>query len=142
MQPESIFEPVVALALLTFAVLAYTGYKRFSAGFAGRVRAHDFRYGESGNVPPDVAVANRSFMNLLEAPVLFYVVCIAAYVTHLAGPGLVALAWLYVALRFVHTFVHLSYNKILHRFLTYSASNVVLLGMWLRFAAGLAQMPG
>lgn len=142
MQPEFIFEPVVALAMLTFAVLVYTGYKRFSAGFAGRVKAHDFRYGENANVPPDVALANRSFMNLLEAPVLFYTVCIAAYVTHLAGPTLLALAWVYVALRFVHTFVHLSYNKILHRFLTYAASNVVLVGMWLRFAAGLAKMPG
>jgi len=142
MQPESIFEPVVVLAMLTFAVLVYTGYKRFSAGFAGQVRAHDFRYGESVNVPPDVAVANRNFMNLLEAPLLFYIVCIAAYVTHQVGPRMLAFAWLYVALRFVHTFVHLSYNKILHRFLSYSASNVVLVGLWLRFAAGLAKMPG
>lgn len=142
MQPESIFEPVVALALLTLAVLSYTGYKRFSAGFAGRVKAHDFRYGETANVPPDVAVANRNFMNLLEAPVLFYTVCLAAYATRQVGPWMLALTWLYVALRFVHTFIHLSYNKILHRFSSYAASNVVLLALWLGFAAGLAKMPG
>ncbi len=142
MQPEAIFEPVVALVLLTFAVLVYTGYKRFSAGFAGRVKAHDFRYGENANVPPDVAVANRSFMNLLEAPVLFYTFCIAAYVTHQAGAWALGLAWLYVVLRFVHTFVHLTYNKILHRFSSYAASNAVLLAMWLKFAVGLARMPG
>lgn len=142
MQPESIFEPVVALVLLTLAVLLYTGYKRFSAGFAGRVKAHDFRYGENANVPPDVAVANRSFMNLLEAPVLFYTFCLAAYVTHQVGPWALGLAWLYVALRFVHTFIHLTYNKILHRFLSYAASNAVLLALWLKFAMGLAKMPG
>ncbi len=142
MQPEAIFEPVVTLVLLTLAVLVYTGYKRFSAGFAGRVRGHDFRYGENANVPPDVAVANRNFMNLLEAPVLFYTFCIAAYVTHQVGSWALALAWLYVALRFVHTFIHLTYNKILHRFSSYAASNAVLLAMWLKFAAGLAWMPG
>jgi len=133
---------MVVLALLTFSVLIYTGYKRFSAGFAGRVKAHDFRYGESANVPPDVALANRNFMNLLEAPTLFYTVCIAAYVTRQVGPLMLALAWLYVALRFVHTFVHLTYNKILHRFLSYAVSNWVLVAMWLRFAAGLAKIPG
>ena len=142
MPPESMFEPVVALALLTMGVLLYTGYKRFSAGFAGRVRAGDFRYGETANVPPDVAVANRNFMNLLEAPVLFYTVCIAAYVTRQTGPWMLGLAWLYVVLRIVHTFIHLTYNKILHRFSSYAASNVVLLALWLKFAAGLAQAPG
>lgn len=142
MQPEAIFEPVIVLVMLTLAVLGYTGYKRFSAGFAGRVKGHDFRYGENANVPPDVAVANRNFMNLLEAPVLFYTFCIVAYVTHQAGIWAVALAWLYVALRIVHTFIHLTYNKILHRFSSYALSNLVLLVMWLKFAAGLAGMPG
>jgi len=140
MQPEAIFEPVIVLVLLTLTVLVYTGYKRFGAGFAGRVRAGDFRYGETSNVPPDVAVANRNFMNLLEAPVLFYTFCIAAYVTHQAGAWALGLAWLYVALRIVHTFIHLTYNKILHRFLSYAAGNLVLLVMWLKFAAGLARM--
>lgn len=139
MRPEAIFSPVIALALLTLGVLGYTGYKRFSAGFAGRVRAGDFRYGETANVPPDVAVANRNFMNLLEAPVLFYTFCISAYVTHTAAPWMLAFAWLYVVLRIVHTFIHLTYNKIMHRFSSYAASNLVLLLLWLGFAAALAQ---
>lgn len=142
MRPEAIFAPVVVLVLLTLGVLGYTGYKRFSAGFAGHVRAGDFRYGETANVPPDVAVANRNFMNLLEAPVLFYTFCISAYVTHMAAPWLLTLAWLYVALRIVHTFIHLTYNKILHRFSSYAASNLVLLVLWLGFATGLAQGQG
>jgi len=137
MQPEALFVPMFALALLTLLVLGYTGYKRFGAGFAGRVKAHDFRYGESPNVPPDVAVANRNFMNLLEAPVLFYVVCLAAYVTHHATPAMVYMAWIYVALRALHTGIHLAYNRILYRFGAYASSNVLLLAMWLWFMAAL-----
>jgi hypothetical protein len=142
MQAEAIFGPMVVLVLLTMLVLVYTGFKRFGAGFAGRVRAGDFRYGETANVPPDVAVANRNFMNLLEAPVLFYTLSLAVFVTHQVTEWMLGLAWLYVALRIVHTFIHLSYNKILHRFSSYAASNLVLLVMWLKFAAGLAIQAG
>ena len=71
-------------------------------------------------------------MNLLEAPVLFYAFCLAAYVTHHGWDvGHTVLAWFYVALRIVHTFVHLTYNRIMHRFASYAPSNLVLLVMWL-----------
>jgi hypothetical protein len=134
---ESIFAPVVALVLLTFAVMAFMGYKRFSAGFAGRVKGGDFRYGETANVPSDVAVANRNFMNLLEAPVLFYVLCLALYATQHVTQFTFWAAWIYVALRFAHTGIHLFYNRILYRFAPYALSNVLLAGLWLWFAAGL-----
>jgi hypothetical protein len=134
MQPEAIFAPVIALAGLTFAVLFYTGYKRFGAGFAGRVTGHDFRVGESPNVPADVAVANRNLMNLLELPVLFYVICIAAYVTRHVDTGMVSLAWAFVAARLAHTLIHLNYNRILYRFGAYVTGCLILLAMWGWFA--------
>ena len=137
MRPESIFLPVIALVLLTLGVVVYTGYKRFSAGFAGRVRGSDFRYGESTNVPPDVTVANRNLMNLLEAPVLFYVLCLSVYATQHVTPVVVGLAWTYVALRYLHTFVHLTVNRIRYRFGSFAASCMVLAGMWLWFADAL-----
>lgn len=137
MRQEYIFAPAIVLALLTFAVMGYLGYKRFSAGFAGRVKAGDFRYGETANVPPDVVVVNRNFMNLLEAPLLFYVLCLAAYATHSVTAITLWLAWAYVALRAAHSAVHLAYNRILYRFAAYAASNVVLLALWLWFAAAL-----
>ncbi|MFI4967503.1 MAG: MAPEG family protein [Gammaproteobacteria bacterium] len=137
MQQTTIFAPMIALALLTFGVLIYTGHKRFGAGFAGRVKGSDFRYGESANVPPDVAVANRNFMNLLEAPVLFYVICLALYVTAHVTTVTLSLAWAYLALRTVHTAIHLAYNRILYRFAAYTLSNVVLATLWLWFGAAL-----
>ena len=128
---------MLALVLLTFAVRGYMGYKRFSAGFAGRVKAGDFRYGETANVPPDVAVVNRNFMNLLEAPVLFYALCLALYATRHVTEFTLSMAWLYVALRFAHTGFHLFYNRILYRFTPYALSNVLLAFLWLWFAAAV-----
>ena len=137
MRAEAIFAPMLALVLLTFAVMGFMGYKRFSAGFAGRVKAGDFRYGETANVPPDVTVTNRNFMNLLEAPVLFYALCLALYATrHVTGFTL-GMAWVYVALRFAHTGFHLFYNRILYRFTPYALSNMLLAFLWLWFAAAV-----
>jgi hypothetical protein len=137
MRQESIFAPVLALVLLTFVVMVHLGYKRFSAGFAGRVKGSDFRVGETANVPPDVAVVNRNFMNLLEAPLLFYIFCLAAYATHSVTAVTLWLAWAYVGLRFAHTAIHLAYNRILYRFAAYASSNVVLAMLWVWFAAAL-----
>lgn len=47
-------------------------FARAGAAKARRVRIGDFRVGESPDVPADVALPNRNFMNLLEMPVLFY----------------------------------------------------------------------
>jgi len=75
MGPHLIFAPMGALACLTFLALAMIPIRRFAAARAGRVRADDFKFGESGRVPGDVSVPNRNYMNLLELPVLFYVAC-------------------------------------------------------------------
>ena len=84
-----------------------------------------------------VSLPNRNFMNLLELPMLFYVVCIALYVTLSVDAYALALAWLYFALRVAHSLVHLTYNNVFHRLGVYAASGVVLALLWLRFAAGL-----
>ena len=137
MPQTAIFGPVFALVVLTLGVLVFTGYKRFQAGFAGRVKGSDFRYGETANVPPDVVVVNRNLMNLLEMPVLFYVLCLSLYVTGHVTAVTLSLAWAYVALRLLHTAIHLAYNRILYRFGAYAASCTVLAALWLWFGSTL-----
>jgi hypothetical protein len=130
----AIFYPVLALVALTFAVLLLVPYARFRAGFGGRVKIKDFRYGESPNVPGDVSLPNRNLMNLLELPLLFYVACVVLYVTATVDAAALALAWAYVALRAVHSAVHLTYNNVIHRLAVYAASAVILLAIWIRLA--------
>jgi hypothetical protein len=134
---SAIFYPVIALAALTFAVLLVIPYVRFRAGYAGRVKVKDFRYGESANVPGDVSLPNRNLMNLLEMPMLFYAVCIALFATAAVDMAALWLAWTYVALRAMHSLIHLTYNNVYHRLGAYAASNVVLLVLWARFALAL-----
>lgn len=127
MTPTTIFLPAIGLMLWTLLVLLQIPIRRFGAFFSNRVGADDFQCGESSNVPPDVALPNRIFMNLLEVPVLFYASIIIAYVTNTVSPFVVSLAWLYFFLRIAHSIIYFTYNHVIHRFAVFAISNVVLL---------------
>jgi hypothetical protein len=130
LEKTSILFPMVGLAALTFAVLLLIPVRRFRAGMAGQVVFDDFRYGESARVPPEVVIPNRNMMNLLELPVLFYVACLAYFVTERVNDAGLFLAWTYVGLRLAHSAIHLSYNRVRHRLIAFAASNVVLIMLW------------
>lgn len=130
MNNTAILLPVMTLVGWTFVVLLLIPFRRFRAAFQGKVSELDFRYGESKRVPGEVSLSNRNFMNLLEVPVLFYIVCLVFYVSGAAIASFMTLAWSYVALRVVHSLIHLSYNKVMHRLIAFAASNIVVIVMW------------
>ena len=138
MAPAQILWPVIALAAWTFAVALLIPIARFRSAARGEVKAGDFRYGESAGVPGPVTLPNRNFMNLLELPLLFYVLCLGLYITLSVEQLAVIGAWTYVALRVAHSLVHLTYNNVFHRLAAYAASNLVLLALWVRWAMALA----
>jgi hypothetical protein len=126
MRDTAILVPVFALAAWTGLILLLIAARRLTAGLSPR----EFSLGESARVPPPVTLPNRNYMNLLELPVLFYVVCLIAYVAQPATPYAVALAWAYVALRVVHSLVHVTYNNVMHRFTAFVLSNFTLIALW------------
>ncbi len=137
MTDTRILLPAIALVGLTFLVLLQVPIRRFRAAFAGKVNADDFKYGESDRVPGDVSIPNRNLMNLLEMPVLFYVACLAFYVTRTTDAAALGIAWGYVVLRAGHSLVHLTYNRVVHRLTLFALSNVLLGVLWVRLATGL-----
>jgi hypothetical protein len=82
--------------------------------------------------------AADNFRNLFEVPVLFYVLCVAIALNGGSTPGLLAAAWAYVGLRALHSLIHVTYNRVVHRFLVYVASTLLLFGMWIAFLARVA----
>ena len=130
MNPAAILYPVIALAVLTFIVLLLIPYQRAKALILKQMVIDDLKFGESKNVPVGVSIPNRNYMNLLELPILFYVVCLTMFVTHTVTSVAVGLAWGYVASRAVHSLVHLTYNKVWHRLAAFVSSNFFLLALW------------
>lgn len=90
----------------------------------------------AAGVLEDVAAADN-FRNLFEVPVLFFAVCLALAVTELVSPMQLVLAWAFVLLRVTHSVIHMTYNRVMHRFAVYGLGTICVLAMWLLFAASL-----
>jgi hypothetical protein len=81
----------------------------------------------------DTAPADN-FRNLFEVPVLFFAVCLALLGLDLVIPAQLALAWAYVALRYLHSFIQLTSNRVIHRFRVYVLSTLCVFAMWVVLA--------
>jgi hypothetical protein len=127
---KALFQPVAVLVVWTLLVLLLVPIRRFRAAAKQKVTANDFRFGESATVPPDVSIPNRAWMNLLEAPLLFYVGSIIWFSIGGADQTILNIAWAYVALRIVHTLIHVTYNQVLHRLIVFALSNIALVMFW------------
>jgi hypothetical protein len=62
-------------------------------------------------------------------------------VTKAGGTAVVAMAWGYVAMRYVHAIVHLGSNRVRHRLRAYFASWLLLIAMWICIAVTVATRP-
>jgi hypothetical protein len=126
-----------AMVLLTALVLAILFRARVGAVRQGLISAAYFRIYQGGAEPETSAKPSRHFANLFEAPILFYVACLAAMITHFTGPAIQVLAWLYVAVRVVHAYVHLGGNRLRYRMRAYFFSWGILLAMWIYLVIGV-----
>jgi hypothetical protein len=131
MRNPAILYPMLALACWTLVVLLLIPLARVRSTLRREIAVDDFKLGESAAVPAHVSIPNRNYMNLLELPMLFYVVCLLLFVTGGASSLTIGLAWAYVVLRVVHSAIHLSYNHVLHRLAAFALSDVALVLLWL-----------
>ncbi|MDR0770916.1 MAG: MAPEG family protein [Burkholderiales bacterium] len=127
----SILWPLFLLVGWTFCVLVLIPIARFAAAVRGKVGQQDFKLSESSKVPDWVILPNRNYMNLLELPVLFYVLCLLLLLTHQQTEGMVYAAWGYVFLRILHSLIHLTFNHVILRMVVFASSNLLLLSMWI-----------
>jgi hypothetical protein len=128
--PLGLLYPVLAQVLWTFILYVLTARARISAIRSRRVRVADIAL--AGEAWPDEAkkVANN-LHNQFETPVIFYVLCGAASYIGETGVLMVLLAWLYVATRVVHTAIHVTTNRVRHRFQVFTLGLAILALMWL-----------
>jgi hypothetical protein len=134
---RAIFLPALAMVALTFAVWLRMYFSRI--GEMKRERIHPQAVATSAQMAArlqDTRAADN-FRNLFELPVLFYLALVVAALTAQATMPVLALAWLFVALRIAHSAIHCSYNKVMHRFQAYLAGGVVLWLLWAVLAVGL-----
>ncbi len=125
--------PILIQVALTFAVMLRMYATRIREMRAKRIDPQAVATRARGRAAlTDSAASADNFANLFETPVLFYLAMVLALVLMVQDPVMVALAWMYVVLRCLHSVIHTTYNTVLHRFWVFVMSCVALLGIWLR----------
>ena len=81
------------------------------------------------NVEPRIS-ANLS--NQFEWPLFFYVACLMLLERQMAEPLQLWLAWVFVAGRFVHSYVQILTTNVRLRGLVFTINFLAVLGMWTR----------
>jgi len=127
--------PMLAMMLITFVVWLLLLFRRVTDSRNNNINIEDVAtpdqaseaFGEKTN-----AVSN-CFKNMFELPVVFYAISCLLIFTGAVDQLYVNLAWGFVALRAVQMIVHCSYNRVLHRFIAYLTSSIMLWAMVFRF---------
>lgn len=137
MDARAIWLPGLAMAALTFVVWWRMYFMRI--GQMKRERIHPQKVATSAQsaVLLTDSRAADNFRNLFELPVLFYLALVVADRTGRVDGASLSLAWLFVALRVVHSAIHVTYNRVMHRFAAYVAGGMALWAPWAYLGWGL-----
>ena len=132
MSIQAVLLPLFVEVALTFVLLYWMAYVRTRAIRIGEIKAQNIALREP-NWPPGITQVGNAYHNQLELPVLFYVLTILSLVTRHADLLFVVLAWIFVATRIVHAYIHVTDNNVNRRGPIFGLGALVLTIMWLVF---------
>lgn len=141
MQPTVwLLAPVFVQVGLTLALMFRMGRARVRSIKSGTVHIRDIALGQK-SWPAEVLQVSNAFHNQFELPVLFYLLVVLVLVTRQIDYAMIALAWIFVALRIAHAVIHTTSNHVPTRFQAYVGGALLLTAMWLYFAVRLFAAP-
>jgi len=129
MTVQMILLPLFVEVILTFVLMFWMAALRTGDFSSGAVQPERIALREP-NWPQRTTQVANAFANQFELPVLFYVLTILEYVTHLAGIVFVVLAWVFVIFRILHAYVHVTSNVVRLRGALFGVAALVLAIMW------------
>jgi len=133
MSMQMVLLPVFVQVGLIFVLLFAMGFARLQSLKARELKISDIALGQ--NVWPERSrKVGNAFNNQFEMPILFFAITALALITKQTDLLFVVMAWLFVALRIAHAFVHTTSNHVPTRFNLYFAGCMVLMLMWIIFA--------
>ena len=128
--------PLLAMVFLTFVVWIYLYALRIPEIKRLGIDPDELQdRAESHKLLTVSGAASNNLKNLFEVPILFYLAAMIAMLLMIQDDLLVLLAWGFVILRLVHSVIHCSYNRVMHRFFAYLISCLFLMFMWIRLAS-------
>ena len=137
--PFAILWPTFALVALIILVWFWLTVERGRHIKRRPPTAEDFATGEAAlRYFTPVEMPANNFRNLFEMPVLYFAIVPLLMITHQGNHVQVALAWAFVLLRAVHSFIHIVVRKVRLRASIYWLGSAALMAMWVGFAIDIA----
>ena len=125
--------PLLAQVALTFIVMLVMYRTRIAEMKLKKIHPQKVKSRSSAHgLLSDSETAADNYSNLFESPVLFYTAILLTLLLMVQDNILVILSWLYVSSRYIHSFIHITYNQVMHRFSVFIFSSFVLLAIWVR----------
>lgn len=118
------------VSILTIMIGLIGVRARITSVRSRQIKANYFKLMQGQEVPETVTKTTRCFNNMFEVPVLFYVACTLYIVLHIESLIGLVFAWLFVILRSVHAYIHITYNNVRHRMYVFGASVLCVLFLW------------
>ena len=138
MENAPILQPVVALVIWTMLMWLWMYVTRIPAMKQAKIDIDNLSGGKGPDLdsilPPEVQWKAHNYNHLLTEPTLFYVVCLVlALIGYGNGLNLI-IAWVYVALRVLHSLIQVTVNKVKYRFLAFALSSLCIIALTLHAA--------
>jgi hypothetical protein len=124
---NTLIAPVMALVAWSLVIWLWMYVRRIpaiqKAGLDPQSAAHP---GSLNILPSPVRAAADNYNHLMEQPTIFYAAALAIQVAGHGDGWALKLAWLYVALRVLHSLVQVSVNVVTVRFSLFALSTITL----------------
>ena len=133
---DAIFQPIIVLALWTLFVMLWMFQRRVGAFRAQNIAPDQVQHPTdvSPSLPSSVRSIGANFINLGELPVVFYAVSLAIFAAGHVDQIHIYCAWAFVATRIMHSLIHATYNRVMHRFGIYLLGALAVIIMTVREA--------
>ncbi|MEE9444491.1 MAG: MAPEG family protein [Cocleimonas sp.] len=132
--------PLIGMFWLTVGIALWVLKLRYRAVLKDGVNPAYFKLNKGAKLPNYLIKVTQHFENIFEMPPLFYVSIILVMTLDLSDTGYVVLSWLYLLFRFVHAYIHTTYNYVPHRRNAFIMSAIVLILIWARLTVDVLMM--
>lgn len=122
--------PVLALACWTLVVWIWMYATRIPAMQKAKVDPQSAIHpGSLSVLPANVRVVADNYNHLHEQPTIFYALAFYSHLAGVSGELTIALAWAYVSLRVVHSFMQIVVKRVMLRFMTFALGSLTLIAI-------------
>lgn len=117
------------LILIAFTALLTVTVRRKGA-LAGEIKVSRFKTMNLEGIEAKYVTPGNSYNNQFQMPMLFMSFVLFALQLQLVDAFFIYASWAFVALRYLHAYIHLTYNNVIHRLLCFASGVLIIFICW------------